>query len=359
MNTTFQTKSVIGFNNISSSQLTGILTNAVGSITGCLLSCSNQGSCSYDSVTKQIGCVCNQYYSGQSCQYDSRPCSSNPCLNSGMCSNIFSQNSSSFTCECNSLYYGTYCEKQKNLCVNSTCNTNQGYCKMNGSMTTCVCFYGYFGVDCDETSGSLKTRNTIVSVTSILAIIILALFVCFIFLMDYLKYFVFKDKRVKETKNYFDKITGRNLQKNIFHKIPSRKIIQNKKTENQVRSKSQESKIKTNIQVTSKLTLKRAQHNSSDSLHEKNAEKRTMEINRDNNDRMFEKFKALKEEYLKNNQFPERNVEERHENSSVAHNEEIIEGKDNGTHTNFNDISLEKFKKLKGKCLKYKKNREN
>ncbi len=185
---------IIGpLNNVSSAQVNEILQNGVGSITGCLLNCSNQGSCSYDPLTKQISCVCNQYFTGSSCQTDTRPCSSNPCLNSGNCTNHLSSNSSLFKCECDSYHTGIYCENQIDLCLNSTCVPNQGYCKVTGSTTsTCVCLYGYEGVNCDQKSESLQTQKTIVSIASVLAFIILGLFWCLIFFMDYLKFFVMK-----------------------------------------------------------------------------------------------------------------------------------------------------------------------
>lgn len=183
----------LNLNNVNASQLNDILSNAVGSITGCLLKCSNKGFCHYDSDTKQIGCTCNQYFTGSSCEHDIRPCSSYPCLYNGNCTNVFSQNLTSFTCECDNMYYGKYCENQKDLCQNSSCVQSQSYCKVVGSSATCVCFGGYIGVNCEEKSRSLETRNKIVSVTSILAILILVLFCCLIVFMDFLKYHVMKN----------------------------------------------------------------------------------------------------------------------------------------------------------------------
>ncbi len=227
-------------NNISSAQLNEILENAVGSITGCLLSCSNQGSCSYDPVTNKIGCVCNQYFTGSSCQYDSRPCSSNPCLNSGNCTNHLSSNSTLFTCECDSFHTGIYCENQIDLCLNSTCVPNQGYCKVTGSTTsTCVCLYGYEGVNCDKKSESLQTQKTIVSIASILAFIILGSFCCLIFFMDYLKYFVMKSSlsqtyKLKKQKSkkfvYHNDETFR--KETIQTNTPSLKNLMNQSNEN-------------------------------------------------------------------------------------------------------------------------------
>ncbi len=199
MNTTFNTGGVIGsLNNISSAQLNNILQNAVGSITGCLLSCSNQGACSYDPVTNQIGCVCNQYFTGSSCEYDSRPCSSNPCLYGGICSN----NGAAFSCACQAVYYGTFCESQLNLCLNSSCVSGQSRCVQNGSQALCECFKGYTGLNCESQTQSLKVTKAFISFASILAFIVLGSFVFCVISMDYLKYFVIKDKRVVSKRGF-------------------------------------------------------------------------------------------------------------------------------------------------------------
>ena len=201
--TTIQTTTipnVVGsFANMSSSQLNEILSNTDGSLTGCLISCSNHGVCTYDPDLNQMSCACDQYYTGTSCQYDTRACSSNPCLNGGNCTNVFKLNTTSFECSCGHVYNGIYCENQVDLCLNSTCVKEQGYCKVSGSMVTCVCLSGYEGLNCDQKSSALKTQKAIVSMASVLAFVIMGLFWFMVFAMDYLKFFVMKDKRVKET----------------------------------------------------------------------------------------------------------------------------------------------------------------
>ena len=193
------------FSDIPSSQLNKILTDSTECLTGCLLSCSHHGSCSSDSSTNKIGCKCDPYFSGDSCQYDTRPCQSSPCLNGGNCTDIMTQNSTLFTCKCGNVYYGTNCENRIDLCLNSTCVSGQGYCKMTGTATTCKCLNGYEGENCQEKSASLKIQNTIVSTASILAFILIGLFWSFILLMDYLKYFVIKDTNVKNKNKMMNK----------------------------------------------------------------------------------------------------------------------------------------------------------
>ena len=276
-NTTSQTQSVIGFNNISSSQLNGILTNAVGSITGCLLSCSNQGSCSYDSVTKQIGCVCNQYYTGSSCQYDLRPCSSDPCLNSGLCNNI----GSTFICTCQSIFYGTFCENQVNLCLNSSCESGQSKCVQNGTTTQCICFNGYTGLNCESLTESLKVTKSLISFTSILAFIILGSFVFGVIFMDCLKYVIIKDKRRKRERGFNEKL------KNELKRQQTRKAM--KKT-------VEKTKYKYTKGLNSILSEKAsALADEKTTLHKSQIDVSQIEepLNSSPNDRMLNKFKKI------------------------------------------------------------------
>jgi len=123
------------------------------------------------------------------------------------------QNSTLFTCKCGNVYYGTNCENRIDLCLNSTCVSGQGYCKMTGTATTCKCLNGYEGENCQEKSASLKIQNTIVSIASILAFLVIGLFWSFILLMDYLKYFVIKDTNVK------NKNKMKNKSENLIPKV--------------------------------------------------------------------------------------------------------------------------------------------
>ena len=222
INTTKPISTLGSFSNMSSTQLNNLLTNTNGSMTGCLLSCSHHGSCSLNTYTNQIECTCDQYYTGDSCQYDSRPCSSSPCLRGGNCTNIITENTTIFTCECGSLYYGVYCENEIDLCLNSTCAKGQGYCKMVNSAATCVCLNGYEGEKCDQKSSALKTQSTIVSMASILAFVILGSYCFMILFMDYLKYFVIKDKRTKESKKKNN--SKKSIKKPNANKIETEKL---------------------------------------------------------------------------------------------------------------------------------------
>ena len=177
--------------NFTGSQLNNVLKTYTGDLSGCLANCSNQGVC-YVSNQQQYSCQCNQYKTGFSCQSDTRPCSSGPCINNGTCSNI--NNETSFLCTCqNGLYYGIHCENKINLCLNSTiCIQNQGYCQMNGTQPICKCFMDYSGTNCETMSTSLIVKKTIISGTTIISIVIMVCLSIVILCFDYTKFSLMK-----------------------------------------------------------------------------------------------------------------------------------------------------------------------
>ena len=81
------------------------LLNSNYDLSGCLVNCSNNGKCNYNSASNKFKCSCfSDYMSGYVCQIDTRPCSSNPCLNGGVCfGGLGSQN---ITCLCPFNYIG-------------------------------------------------------------------------------------------------------------------------------------------------------------------------------------------------------------------------------------------------------------
>ena len=176
-----------------------VLTTYTGDFSACLANCSNQGLCILDSSQQYI-CECNQFRIGSACQSDSRPCSSGPCLNGGICSDTI--NDTSFECTCQSnLYYGRHCENKIDLCLNSSvCFNNQGYCIMNGSQPVCKCKIDYSGVNCEIMSNSLIIRKSIIDASTIIAIIVLVSFAMMILCLDYTKYFLMKDKKIFKKK---------------------------------------------------------------------------------------------------------------------------------------------------------------
>ena len=191
-----KTASFIFTLNNTGSQLNEILATYNSDLSSCLANCSNQGICIFDSNNQYV-CQCNQYRNGLSCQSDTRPCSSGPCLNNGTCSNI--NNETSFQCTCqNNLYYGQYCENKVDLCLNSTnCIKNQGYCVMNQTQAICKCLLDFSGPNCEIKSSFLVISKSIISAATIIFIVIMVLCVILILLFDFTKHFCLKIKKTK------------------------------------------------------------------------------------------------------------------------------------------------------------------
>ncbi|XP_072175625.1 uncharacterized protein [Diadema setosum] len=87
----------------------------------------------------------NDFYAGTG------PCSTSPCLNSGVCSAI---DRVSFECACPSTYMGTLCENDVNECDNNPCSTNQ------------VCMNTVGGFQCDCSAGFTNQNDICVQVAS-------------------------------------------------------------------------------------------------------------------------------------------------------------------------------------------------
>ena len=212
LSTSFTTTSISSLqslftSNSTGSQLNGVLSGYTGDLSACLGNCSNQGSCVLNSLQQYV-CQCDQYKTGKACQSDSRPCSSNPCLNNGTCSNIINNNETSFQCICQSnLYYGTFCENKVDLCLNKTdvCIKGQCYCIVNGTQPMCKCLMDYSGKICEIQSTTLAVTKAIVNVSSILAIIVLVSYAILIFCFDFTKYFVIKNDKSSKRRESFKK----------------------------------------------------------------------------------------------------------------------------------------------------------
>jgi hypothetical protein len=155
--------------------------------------------------------LCDEYFSGPSCDIDTRPCSSDPCLNNATCydysnynlnnSNYFKNNSLLYYCECASFYEGTNCESKKDICQNETCSNN-GICKDEKNKPVCECFNLYQGEKCDSQSSELKTIKTVSSIASILAFISIFILYLVVILADITNIFIGKNKKKKKTDKY-------------------------------------------------------------------------------------------------------------------------------------------------------------
>jgi hypothetical protein len=66
-------------------------------------------------------CFCSRGYIGINCEQFSNPCSSNPCLNQGLCQAILPN---LFECKCLQGYTGFYCQFINNSCQQQSCAVN-------------------------------------------------------------------------------------------------------------------------------------------------------------------------------------------------------------------------------------------
>ena len=163
----------------------------------CISNCSNRGSCKLNINEKKFECSCDQFYTGSTCNIDTRPCSKNPCINNSTCMNIPRNDSFlyDFKCDCNLYYYGIYCENKINLCQNETC-TNKGICIVNdlNNTVSCKCFNLYLGDKCEFQSQELLLKKQAVSIASIIAIVVIVTFYSYFILSDLIRFFPKKNK---------------------------------------------------------------------------------------------------------------------------------------------------------------------
>ncbi|RNA34389.1 von Willebrand factor type EGF and pentraxin domain-containing 1 [Brachionus plicatilis] len=135
-------------------------------LTDCLGNCSNQGTCKKNNL--KYFCSCAAHYGGSACQLNLKPCSSNPCLNRGLC--IEDLEKSTYQCNCTHLYEGKNCQIKKDVCSNETCSLH-GYCIDENDLPKCKCFYLYSGEKCEIESREKKIQKFVVTTSTIIAIL--------------------------------------------------------------------------------------------------------------------------------------------------------------------------------------------
>ncbi|CAF1029327.1 unnamed protein product, partial [Brachionus calyciflorus] len=188
---------IIHIESLNFNDLVKILTSRFD-FNDCLLNCSNHGECIYDNLLDKFFCNCQENYYGSSCKLNVKPCSSNPCLNNGICLNVLTNNIFNYECQCsNQFYSGRNCEFRKDVCFNETCS-NKGNCYDSNHTAKCKCFSMYSGDKCEIESRDLKEIKRTIKATSILAIIII---VCLYGLLIILDVFCKSKSKRKNKKN--------------------------------------------------------------------------------------------------------------------------------------------------------------
>ncbi|CAF1073201.1 unnamed protein product, partial [Brachionus calyciflorus] len=192
------------------------LITSVFDMTDCLSNCSNHGNCKFKN--DKFSCECLSYYSGATCQVDTRPCSSNPCFNNATC--IDEIESKKYNCECvndpetnSQIYYGPNCQFKIDVCENETCSGN-GNCKDFENRPKCECFYLFNGTRCEIESLDREVIKNAITTTSVLAMGLLVLLFIFLILMDLAKLFC-----------NMNSIKKKNKKEVVFREIETSKTI--------------------------------------------------------------------------------------------------------------------------------------
>ena len=169
----------IQFNNFSDKNLVSFL--SMYDISDCLLNFTNHADCVF-SNDKFVG-ECQQNFTGSSCNIDKRVCSSQPCLNNGTCEDIFDEQTYSHNCTCQPFYFGSFCQFKEDVCKDEKCSSN-GICVDIQNEPTCKCFQMYSGSKCEIESTKVKLIKSVISTSSLLAIIILISFYVLFLISD-------------------------------------------------------------------------------------------------------------------------------------------------------------------------------
>lgn len=83
---------------------------------------------------------------GTFCQINIDDCSSNPCLNGGICKDMID----GFICNCTERWMGETCEKPYDICEFHPCKNN-GTCRSSSNKReySCHCLSGFDGDNCE------------------------------------------------------------------------------------------------------------------------------------------------------------------------------------------------------------------
>ncbi len=116
--------------------------------------CLNGGVC-LGEVGAQVTCDCTDGWTGMICDQDVNEClERQPCKHNGVCTNTFG----SYTCKCSAEFTGKDCDGSIDFCQSSPCQYG-GTCIPQAAGYRCQCGFGEQGTNCEFTSRGFQTLS--------------------------------------------------------------------------------------------------------------------------------------------------------------------------------------------------------
>ncbi|XP_053156770.1 protocadherin Fat 2 isoform X2 [Hemicordylus capensis] len=145
--------------------------------------CLNDGLCT-ELPGGDYSCICPIQFSGDYCEVADSLCEAKPCLNGGTCT---LSESAGYTCHCPDQYWGERCEKLAEECLQNPCQ-NAGRCVASDASVHCICTGDFQGTNCTQKiapsnwllgSREIATISAGVSGLIILVAVLTVIFKCY------------------------------------------------------------------------------------------------------------------------------------------------------------------------------------